>query len=407
MARSEAAPSPALELDRPRLLDGIRGIGILWVVAAHISMAAIPIGEVFWTQAWVAMFFVLSGFLLYRPFVAARYGGRRHSVGTYAWRRALRLVPAAWVAIVGAGLLIEGVQTMEGDHLVAALTFTQIYDLDMERNGLGHLWSLDVEVALYAALGLWMLALARRPPAKDMLRQELVPIALVVALGIAWVATGESGDPERSTLNLIHPAAWMDLFAAGMALAVLSVHARLTGRPVLPLRVASRTPVLVWLGAALTLAALIPVCDAALLPYGQLQHQGAWVLKHVLDLLFGVLVLTACVVDRGRGGVVRAVVASGVAVWLGRVSFGIYLWHFPIVGMLGRAGWGEEPGMWALASVALAATLLLGELSYRLIERPAMRLGRRTRGPFDALAQLRIRAPSAGASPPGEGLRAR
>jgi peptidoglycan/LPS O-acetylase OafA/YrhL len=364
----------------------MRGIGILWVVAAHISMAAVPLGEVFWTQAWVAMFFVLSGFLLYRPFVAARYGGRRHSVGTYVWRRTLRLVPAAWVAIVASGLLIDRVQTMEGDHLVAALTFTQIYDLDMEKNGLGHLWSLNVEVALYAALGLGMLALARRPPAKHMLRHELAPIALVMALGLTWVATGDSGDPERSTLNLIHPAAWMDLFAAGMALAVLSVHARLTGSAVLPLRLASRMPVLVWLGAALTLAALIPVCDAALLPNGQLDHYGAWVLKHMLDLLFGIMVLTPCVVDRGRGGVVRTIVGSQIAVWLGRVSFGVYLWHFPIAGMLGRADWRNDPGMLALTCAVLAASLLLGELSYRLIERPAMRLGRRTRGPLDALA---------------------
>ena len=191
-----------------------------------------------------------------------------------------------------------------------------------------------------------------------MLRHELAPIAVVVALGMTWVATSASDDPVGSTLNLIHPAAWMDLFATGMALAVLSVHAHLTGRPVLPSGSPPAYRFSPGVGAALTLAALIGVCNAALLPYGQVENHGAWFLKHVLDLLFGVL-LTPCLAERGRGGFVRAVVGSSTAVWLGKVSFGVNLWHFPIVGVLGRAGWHEDPGMLVFASAVVAAASCL------------------------------------------------
>ncbi len=386
--------------ERPVLLDGARGIGISCVVLCHVAMVPLTLEQVFWTQAWVAMFFVLSGFLLYHPFVAARYGGRRYSVRRFAWRRLMRIVPAAWVAILLAGLLFEYVRTTEDGLWLAALTFTHIYDSGTALNGLQQMWSLDVEVALYLLLGAWMAGQARRAPAPAarMLRAELAPVGLVMAVGVAWVAASHSEDPAQSALNIINPLSWIALFAAGMGLAVLVVHARTTGRPVALLRVAGRAPLLVWLAAGLVLVALVPVVHAALTPDGLVAEPLYWLVKHLLDIAFGILLLAPCVADQGRGGLVRSAFASSAAVGMSRISFGVFLWHFPLIAVLIDAGFEQRFGVVGLALATFALSVALGTLSYLLIERPAMDLSRRTTGPIDVLRRARWRA----SAPPPE-----
>ena len=119
----------------------------------------------------VAVFFLLSGFLLYRPFAQARFEGRRRPATLlYAQRRALRIVPAYWVALVCVVLLVgrsgesataSPVFTPEG--IITYFGFLQIYDSNTLLGGISAAWTLCVEVTFYALLPLWALLIARIP----------------------------------------------------------------------------------------------------------------------------------------------------------------------------------------------------------------------------------------------------
>ena len=112
-------------------------------------------------QFGVALFFLISGFLLYRPFVAARLRGEPMPfVGAYAWRRFLRIVPAYWVALTATALLLK---PEVFDHAVRFYAFGQVYSFEHALGGLAVAWSLCVEVSFYVTLPLWAMAARRLP----------------------------------------------------------------------------------------------------------------------------------------------------------------------------------------------------------------------------------------------------
>src|SRR3954447_10575753 len=91
------------------LMDSCRGLAALSVVAFHVAVVGHlrdgtlgPLQD--GLRGGVQVFFVLSGFLLYRPFVAARFEGREISLGRYGWSRFLRIVPAYWLALTFFGV---------------------------------------------------------------------------------------------------------------------------------------------------------------------------------------------------------------------------------------------------------------------------------------------------------------
>ena len=104
----------------------------------------------------VTIFFLLSGFLLYRPFVQARRQRRpQPPLIPYAWRRTLRIVPAYWVALTLATIVLAlpGVFTLTG--IPTFYGFLQIYSAETAFKGLGQCWTLCVEVSFYALLPVW------------------------------------------------------------------------------------------------------------------------------------------------------------------------------------------------------------------------------------------------------------
>ena len=136
------------------LLDAMRAIAALSIVVTHASGVSN-----FNTDNWlghfparlnmgVTIFFLLSGFLLYRPFVAARREGRPSiHTGRFLRRRALRIIPAYWVALtllaIYPGLLGFS------DHWWRFYTFTQIYWSDSIVQGIGPAWTLCIEVSFW------------------------------------------------------------------------------------------------------------------------------------------------------------------------------------------------------------------------------------------------------------------
>jgi peptidoglycan/LPS O-acetylase OafA/YrhL len=152
------APPPG----NPRfpLLDPLRAVAALCIVVTHTAgvsgfNAAHALGA--WTarlDCGVAIFFVLSGFLLYRPFVAARLDARdRPRVARYARRRALRILPGYWTALVVVAVLLpHEAPGAFGPHWWMYFGLLQSWSSLDILGGLGVGWSLSVEAAFYVLL---------------------------------------------------------------------------------------------------------------------------------------------------------------------------------------------------------------------------------------------------------------
>jgi peptidoglycan/LPS O-acetylase OafA/YrhL len=360
--------------------DGIR----LW----HDSAASIP----FESMAFgVTLFFALSGFLLYRPFLVAAFEpDRRPSVAAYFRNRALRILPAYWVILLVVSLVLQsalvrggadlhtGALTNPGDLLSAAFLL-QDYRPSTTIIGIGPSWSLAVELVFYLALpllGALALRLARRASdSRGILLASLAPAALMLLIGISGklaaqhlVANpGPAGGYDASWHTVIVRSFWAqaDLFAFGMAVA--AVHVQVA-------RGALRLPSW-WRPAAIAVA--VPVGLAAALRLAGNDGQLGYPIDNTAIALVAAIGLALVVLPASSGGASRAArgLEAPAAVALGLVSYSLFLWHEPVVYWLrdhglvaaGTAGFLLNTAVLFVISVALAM------ITYRLIEVPALR----------------------------------
>ncbi len=210
----------------------------------------------------VIVFFVISGFLLYRPFAAARAGGRpRPSTGLYSRRRALRILPGYWTALTLLAIFPGVVGVFTGDWW-RYYGYLQLYSAHARNGGIQVAWTLCVEVTFYIALPLWAMTIRRLPGAGTVggfVRSELAALGLLVLGGGAvQIAVSRGHLPYALGVSLVGQGAWI---ALGMALAVLSVVGQREPRLVEPIRRLADRPELCWaigLLAAAGLAVLIP-----------------------------------------------------------------------------------------------------------------------------------------------------
>jgi peptidoglycan/LPS O-acetylase OafA/YrhL len=396
------------------LFDSLRALAALSIVLLH----ALWYGGAFGDEAvrdyagrldvGVTIFFVISGFLLYRPFVQAYVADdEQPALGAYAWRRFLRIVPAYWVLLVAVALWLgaEGILTASG--IPVYFGFLQLYDGDGIAAALGPTWTLCVEVTFYAFLPLFALAVARLGrAAADRIRFQLIAVgALIVASVLFKVALFATGALDGVTVLDYRLAAslpaTLDQFGAGMTLAVLSVWAAERGDDSVVSRIGSWP----WL-----LAALAFVLSANIgLPVGLFAGftPGEWLLRTLMYLLVAVPLLLPAIFGPQDVGVVRRVLANRALLWIGLVSYGLYLYHVPAIIQLRNWGLADLEFLhpyarWTLG--ALVGGLLLAALSYYLVERPALRqknrVGPAPRGPA-AREAISEAAPAVPRSPAG------
>lgn len=364
------------------LFDALRGLGAIAVVFYHgvyQPLSYLGIGDWWWRYAIhldvvVPMFIAISGFLLYRPFVAARLRGQpMPRLAAFGWRRFLRLVPGYWFALTVLALWfwanppgLEEVRSLQG--IVTFYGFLQIYDADTAIMGIGQAWTLGVEVVFYAALPLWIVLMHRL---RCSLRTELLGLATLAVVSIAWKALVLSMvDPSSpDSLSAILPApTWLDLFVVGMVLAVISVV-----RPQAPRGLFLAWPVCLvfWLAACWIAgpdgSAQDPVTDRI------------YLVRHVLYLGVVFFLLVPAVWGTPGRGVAGRVLAWRPVAFVGLVSFSMYLLHFAWVREQTR-WWGATPssdGEWVLWFLSLVAgSIALGTVGYYLVERPFMKLKR-------------------------------
>lgn len=342
---------------RDPALTGLRAVAALLVVGTHAAFATgyLTHGYLGTMAArmdiGVALFFVLSGFLLFQPWVSAAAEGRpAPSVRRYGRRRVRRIVPAYLITVVAVfeiyTVFTPGPnpgQTWSG--LLRHLTFTQIYSDDylatMLHPGLSQMWSLAVEVSFYLALpalafAIFPIACRRRwHPGR-----ALAAIAVLAAVSPVWTLAATTTDVLPNSAGMWLPAhlAW---FAGGMALAVL----RATGARC-PTAVALPLAGLLYLVVSTPLGGTIAGPDPAWAP----------VVKSTLYAVIATLaVAPAALASRDS---YSRVLASRPMVWLGEISYEIFLVHVAVMALTMNLvlDWplftGSMPGL-------IAATLVL------------------------------------------------
>jgi peptidoglycan/LPS O-acetylase OafA/YrhL len=324
----------------------------------------------------LVLFFVLSGYLLYRPWVgAALSGGDSPRRGAYLLRRGARIVPAYYLALLGSVALLWGAGGTPGVRLPPAtdLPLFAVFAQNYSHSALLSLdpptWTLSIEASFYLVLPFVGLAAMRLGSSRW--NQVALPVAMIVA-GLAWNSLTGLAEPFAKAL----PAA-LPYFGAGMLVAVLGDM-----RPIAP-----RTVRWLLLGgiAAVTL-------DGAL-------HEGL-VPATIEPLVSGTIrdLPAAC----GFAAIVAAVAfGEARAAWarwtplvgLGTISYGVYLWHLPLLLALRSANVLPLHLIPALA-VVLAVTVTVATASWFGLERPVIRWASRvTRRPSER-AERRARRPA-------------
>jgi peptidoglycan/LPS O-acetylase OafA/YrhL len=401
------APPPG----NPRfpLFDALRAIAALSILLTHVSLFSGANEAAWWggitarLDVGVTVFFVVSGFLLYRPFVAARLiGSPRPRVRDYARRRVLRIVPAYWVALTLLAIY-PGLHGVFSHDWWRYYGFVQIYDRYAIIGGIGQAFSLAIEASFYVVLPVYALAIARLTrgqSARRTARLELAGfgvLALAVLVAREYTRTHLEGSTLHSTL-----AGTADWFAIGMALALASVLVSTAEREPRAVRLVARRPELCWGAAA---AVLVLLGYGLGLPRGIASVNGAQlVAEHVLYGAFAALLVLPAVFGDRAGGLPRRVLAWRPLAWLGLISYGIFLWHLRLLDWLAEKGAGSLiPGSVFLSLLVstVALTVPIAAASYYAVERPILRFKdpgarRRRISASQATAASTTRATSAG-----------
>jgi peptidoglycan/LPS O-acetylase OafA/YrhL len=396
------------------LVDSVRALAALSVLFYHAvgiyggilgrPDAARPI--VARMDVGVVIFLVVSGFLLYRPFVVDHLSDEPSPpVKAYAWRRFLRIVPAYWVVLAIAALAVPYHEVFTARGVPTYFGFAQIYSSSTLAGGDGPAWTLGLEVTFYAMLPLWAFAVASLPART---REGRLRLQVACVLGL-WLfsmiykavlfATGlVSVIPGGPIPALVTLPGYLDEFALGMALAVasgwlatshdhapsdagsvssLSVRAATLGRRTLHL--VTRHPGLAW-GFALAAFLLVSLGIGLHGNPAQRFTPAQYLARNVLYGAVAVGVLVPAAFGDRAGGLVRRVLAHRWLLWLGLISYGIYLWHAPLLERLFSWGYGQPSSRllryaeWAV--VPLLGAIVLGALSYYVVERPSLSLKR-------------------------------
>ena len=384
---------------RPRFdcFDGLRALAAIVVVVHHTAYAT---GETFRSafgpyfaraDIGVAIFFLISGFLLYRPFVATHLGNLpAPGARAYLQRRAVRIFPAYWVALIGISVFIGFVPGQQLNGVwswICHLLLIQVYQPDQFFRGITQSWTLAVEISFYVFLPVYAWAirrLAATRPRGEKLRVEAVGLGVLFVIGLAFNAAMQWGDwTYLSRVGKAWLPANVDLFAVGMAMALVS--AWVAERRASPTWVEwiGRIGGWWWVGAAGSfwfVATQVALTDqiTAIPDTGFPQFA-----EHYLYGLTAALLLLPAVFGTTRRGTVRTTLRFAPIAWLGLVSYGIYLWH---------QGWIKEALQWTgsgafqgsfvkILAIVLACTIPTAALSYYLLERPLVRWQHRRRAP--------------------------
>ncbi|WP_297450856.1 acyltransferase [uncultured Corynebacterium sp.] len=366
-------------------LEGLRAVASMGIIGTHVAFQTGHDVGALWERIlgrfdfFVAVFFVLSGFLLWRSHrsgyggiprrkaPADTDGGRKKSWAKYYKKRIARIMPAYWVLVL---IVLIALPVGSGADLkvwLTNLTLTQVYFSDSLHGGLTHLWSLSVEVAFYISLPLFAIGLSRLDPHRQQ-GHRIAAISLLALLSFGWpylpLPYPEGVNPH------IQPIAYFSWFAVGMILAELeslqgvdtdAARAKVETMQ----RWARRRPL--WL--VIAIAAL--VLASYLGPEGLVELTNWEFTRRLLcGLVFGAAIIGPWTLAPESRFLEHPVMQA-----LGRWSYGIFLWHvamlsiaFPLLGVKLFTG-----HLLSVTIVTVALSIPVAAASYALVEEPARR----------------------------------
>jgi peptidoglycan/LPS O-acetylase OafA/YrhL len=351
-------PAPPGVKHRAQALDLIRAFAALSVLTYHVWLYGLPNPNAPKREGWFAyslfelriglvVFFVMSGYLLYRPLLKDRRGAPREvRLGAYYWRRIVRIVPAYYLAIAGSVLLLWGLADTPGVRLPPAgdlwmfAFFLQNYSRETLLTLDAPTWTLAVQAAFYLVFPLFLFVGARMGR-----RAWMVPIALVL-FGFLWNWVSYSN--EWGPIARLALPAMLPYMALGMLIAHLP-----------PAQSRKSAVTMILIGAALAIAN--SVWHA--IGFGDL---ATGVLRDVPGAIGFGLIIAACAQPViGASNRLKPIEAFG------RWSYGVFLWHLPLLLFMKGHGWLPESSIltWFLL-VAVASSA--GALTWRFVERPLL-----------------------------------
>ena len=347
-ARVEAEEDRAFRPD----VEGLRAVAIALVVLFHFQVPGFPGGYV-----GVDVFFVVSGYVICGLLLRERARSDATSFADFYGRRSRRILPAATLVLlvtVTATCVLVGRAVGRGtaiDGRWVAVFLANVRFASPASNPLsplGAYWSLAVEEQFYLVFpALFVLvAAARRGPVFR--TRLLVGLAVVVAGSFALSVVQTGSDPRWAYLSPF-TRAWE--LAAGAALAAASPM--LVRVPVAAARVAT------WSGMVMVVAA---ACT-----FRTLVDYPGW---RVLVPVVGTALVVGAGVRRIPGGA-ESLLGTGPFRWLGRRSYSLYLWHWPVIVI--TAALGHAVTSWTVKVVCLVLSLALTVVTYRFVEAPVHR----------------------------------
>lgn len=343
---------------RAQALDVIRALAALAVLTYHVWLYRLPNPNAPKRDGWfdfslfelrvgLIVFFVLSGYLLYRPLVDHwQSAPRRVGLKRYYWRRVARIVPAYYLAIIGSVILLWGLEGTPGvrlppaDQLWMFLFFLQNYSRETLLTLDAPTWTLAVQAAFYLVFPLFLVFGSRMGR-----RAWMVPAGLVLLGAVFnWVSFKNGWGPiARLSLPAMMPY---------LALGMLIAH--------LPPAQTRRTAVWMILGGAV-LAVGNSVWHAA--------GWGDWslgVLRDTPGAIGYALIIAACAQP-----VIGSLSGLRFAESFGRWSYGVFLWHLPL--LLFFKGHGLMPDSAFLTWIGLVAiAAAAGAATWRFVEKPML-----------------------------------
>jgi peptidoglycan/LPS O-acetylase OafA/YrhL len=350
-------------------LDGLRAIAVLAVLLSHFGLGEDLKGvvkAVDWGRLGVRLFFVLSGFLITRILLAARASALRgvRTKGTvirnFYIRRVLRIFPLFYFVLAVATVLDVGnIREIAAYHALYLSNLTSVIFVSQDPVVLrdpnsAHFWSLAVEEQFYLV---WPAIIVFAPSYRIAFRLCVAGILFAPAWRAVWFLSGNSVDP-------LHLPACLDSLGAGAVLAfwyedVDGVRSRLR-RVVKP----------VLLGGALLFVVVLAW-----------KASGIWYRPYAVLADGGIAVVMLMFVQRaaeGRKDRLGRCLEARWLLYLGRISYGIYVYHAfmgPLLAWIERTlGLALPAGSPVKAAVLVAMTIGVATVSWFVLERPLIRL---------------------------------
>lgn len=397
---------------RSPAIDGVRGLAAVALLTVHVALFTGLLGTkafgelrppsnifgaflVSGLPSFIGVLFVLPATFLYLPIAKSIIAGtRRPPQGKAFLRRLLRLLPGYYV------MYLVVLFTLNREHIdgiwyvlrpiLLLQVFTQNPRQPQLMNGMEITWTVPTMVQWYAILPLIGWAVhrfaSRGATLESRARRLMLPVPMLIIVGVTWLFFVK-GNGWDNRMVFWWPQGFAPTIGIGMALAIMLARAQLNpnSTPKL-LRMAKARPNLFWL-AAVVMYVINCARPFSVIGMDAIYSTSGLLVTYVMVALFGLLAVTPLITPGGGSRLINATLTSRPVVHLGKVGFGIYLWHFAVMHFHLQpeaiADGNSRPirefygtvGFWQLELVTLGGAVLFATLSYYLVEKPVMAWG--------------------------------